>query len=112
MDNSCFYWRTTGTDWGLILAVVTEKAFICSKTSQQLRITFEYDHLQIPIAPDVVRLRQRAAITPRIVRLAIEKAKVMTPPFTGEIGVPDIVLAPPFLGELQEEAKITLPTLP
>ena len=106
VDNHHFYWRTIGTDWGITLVVVTDAAFIPNKTSQQLRITFDYDQLRTQIAPGAVALTQRVVITPRIVRLAIEQAIAMEPAFTGEIGAEDISLASAILQEFQQQARV------
>ncbi len=107
VDNRHFYWRTIGTDWGITLVVVTDAAFVSGKAAQQLKVNFDYDHYRTQVAVGVTTLRQQAAITPKIVRLAIERAMAMDPPFTGEIGAEVMLLAQEILQELQQEARTT-----
>jgi hypothetical protein len=109
VDDRRFYWRTLGSDWVITLVVVTDAAFIPQATSQQLRVSFKYDYLETPNTWGGATLTQQAAITPKIVRLAIEQAMKMEPPFTGEIGAEDISLNPAILQELQQQARVTQP---
>ena len=55
-----------------------------------------------------VGLRQRAAVAPGAVWLAIEHALAADPPFTGAAGAADVTLSPQALAEVQARARIDL----
>ena len=106
-----FFWRARGTDWGITAVVVTAEAFAAGQKAQQLRFMLDYDNLAIPHQDDgkVIRsfsLRHHAVITPGVVRLAIERASALSPPFTGQHGLPDVSLPPNVVAELQAAARV------
>jgi hypothetical protein len=107
IDDSVYYWRASGHEWGLDVVVVTDDAFQRGTTAQQLVFRLDYDHECTPLVGpfDGVSLRQRAAISPAVVRAAIERARIATPPFTGEIGLPDVTLDSSVLDKLQALAR-------
>jgi hypothetical protein len=100
-----YYWRANGNDWGIEVAIVTEAAFVRGKEAQQLRFTLDYDHLRTPLLGRGVSLHQRAAVAPGVIRLAIERSLALSPPFTGEHGVPHVTLQPEVLAEVQSSAR-------
>jgi len=105
VDEKLYYWRATGTDWDLSVAVVTSEAFERGETAQQLRFHLNYDHRREPMIGGGVALHQRAAVTPGVIRRAIHVATAMTPSFTGVHGQPDIILEGTLLDLLQAEAR-------
>jgi hypothetical protein len=106
VDQHRYFWRAIGTDWGINVMVITEAAFNKGATAQQLTFTLDYDHLRTPLARGAVSLRQRAAVAPGVVTLAIQRAVALTPSFTGAIGKRDITLPPQIVSELQERARV------
>jgi hypothetical protein len=96
-----YFWRAIGTDSGIDVVVVTEAAFTRGATAQQLTFTLDYDHLHTPLGRGGVRLRQRAAVAPGVVSLAIES----TPGFTGEIGRENVTTSAAIRRELQDRAR-------
>ena len=103
-----YHWRAHGTDWGIVVAVVTDAAFVPGERAQQLAFTLDYDPLKTPLAGGGVRLKQRAAVAPGAVRLAIERALSAQPPFLGTTGAEDVTLSPEALAEVQARARIVL----
>jgi hypothetical protein len=101
-----YYWRANGTDWGIDVVIVTDAAFERGKVAQQLRFTLDYDHLETPRPAGGVSLHQRAAVAPGVVRLAIERALTLSPPFKGDHGAPHVTLPPELVAELQSSARL------
>ena len=108
VDQRRYFWRAIGTDWGITVVVVTEAAFTRGASAQQLAFNLDYDHLQTPHADGSVSLKQRAAVAPGVIRLAIQRAVASTPRFTGDIGEENITLPAQTLSELQRAARIEL----
>lgn len=106
VDGRQYFWRAIGTDWDINVVAVTEAAFIKGVTAQQLAFSLDYDHLQTPLPDGSVRLRQRAAVAPGVVALAIRHAVASTPSFTGNIGDPHVTVAAEVLKKLQENARL------
>jgi hypothetical protein len=91
------------------IVVITQAAFYRGKTAQQLRFTLDYDHLMTPFETPLGRgesLRQRAAVAPGVVRLAIERALMLPQPFSGKHGEPNVVLRGKIVTELQAFARV------
>ncbi|HET9954324.1 MAG TPA: hypothetical protein VFQ61_07465 [Polyangiaceae bacterium] len=110
--DTTFYWRTFGTDGGLKVVVVTAAAFAHGNSAQQLRFTLDYDHERSPHSDGGARLYQRAAVAPSVVRLAIERAVSLLPPFTGENGQANMSLPADVLAEIQACARRHAPQTP
>ena len=106
VEERVYHWRANGNDWGIDVVVVTEDAFRRGERAQQLVFTLDYDHLRTPLGNGVVAVRQRAAVAPAIVRLAIEHALSVEPPFLGIAGAADVTLNPQALAEVQARARI------
>lgn len=106
VNEHSYFWRAIGTDWGISVVVVTEDAFIPGATAQQLTFQLRYDALQTPHPDGSVSLKQRAAVAPGVVALAIQHAIRSTPRFTGKIGEQNIVLPAHVLPELQAAARM------
>jgi len=104
--NARFFWRTLGTDWEVNAVVVTEAAFVSGKRAQQLLFTLDYDLRLIGCGDGFRSYRQRAVISPGVVRMAIELSLDMWPPFTGLHGLPDVLLPASALAELQAAARV------
>ncbi len=83
------------------MVVVTEDAFRRGDRAQQLAFILDYDHLQTPREDGGVGLKQRAAVAPEVIRLAIERALSAEPPFTGIAGAADVTLSPQAVAEVQ-----------
>jgi hypothetical protein len=107
-----YLWRATGTDCGIRVVVVTEAALTRGATAQQLIFNLDYDHLRSALPGGASSLRQRAAVAPGVVALAIQHAVASNPPFTGAIGAQNITLSPQIIGRLQETARIELTDTP
>ncbi len=99
-----WFWRATGTDWGISVVVVGPAAFVSGQRAQQLGFYVDYAHERTPQGAGVVHLRQKTAIAPGVVRLALERALAATPPFTGEAGLKDMTLPKDDLREVQRLA--------
>jgi hypothetical protein len=106
VGGALFFWRALGTDGGIDVVVVTKAAFARAGAAQQLRFTLDYDHRRTPHDDGSTSLHQRAAVAPGVVRLAIERAVALSPPFTGELGLPDISLPSEALAEAQAAARV------
>jgi len=109
VSDSQYRWRAIGTDFGIKVVVVTDAAFERGKAAQQLRFRLDYDHLETPFKTPLasgVSLKQRAAVSPGVVRLAIERALTLPQPFTGKHGDPDIILESRIVAELQASARV------
>ena len=104
--DSSFFWRAIGRDWGIEVIVVTDAAFIPGKTAQQLRFTLDYDHLYTDRGGGRTSFRQRAAVAPGAVQLAIERAVGLSPPFTGEHDQGDVSLPREALADVQARARV------
>lgn len=107
-----YFWRAIGTDWGIRVVVVTKAAFTRGATAQQLTFNLDYDHSCTALSSGAIGLRQRAAVAPGVVALAIQHAVASNPGFTGDIGAPDVTLSPQITGKLQEKARIELTDTP
>lgn len=108
VGGQAYHWRATGTDWGIDVVVVTEAAFEPSTTSQQLRFTLDYDHDWRPYSGGGrTSKRQRAVVGPGVVRLALERALALSPPFTGGHGAPNIALPRETVTQLQSAARLS-----
>lgn len=106
VEGRVYHWRANGQDWGIEVVVVTEDAFRRGDRAQQLAFTLDYDHLQTPREDGGVGLKQRAAVAPEVIRLAIEHSLSAKPPFTGIVGAADVTLSPQALAEVQARARI------
>jgi hypothetical protein len=106
VDDRTYSWRATGTDWGIEVVVVTAAAFERGKNAQQLRFNLDYDHIHTPHPGGGVALYQQAAVAPGVIRLAIERALDLSPPFTGAHDAPDVVLPGEIAAKLQASARI------
>ena len=106
VDERQYFWRAIGTDWGIEVLAVTEAAFTRGATAQQLKFELDYNHLQTPRADRSVSLKQRAAVAPGVVALAIRYAVSSTPSFTGDIGESNVTLPPRIISEIQEKARL------
>ncbi len=106
VEGSVYHWRANGQDWGIEVIVVTEGAFHRGDRAQQLAFTLDYDHLQTPREAGGFALKQRAAVAPEVIRLAIERALSAEPPFRGIAGAADVSLSPQAVAELQVRARI------
>ena len=106
VEGRVYHWRANGQDWGIEVVVVTEDAFRRGDRAQQLVFTLDYDHLRTPRENGGVGLKQRAAVVPEVIRLAIEHALAAKPPFTGIAGAADVTLSPQALAEVQAQARI------
>lgn len=104
LGQQTYYWRANGHDWGIEVVIVTEAAFISGARAQQLVFTLDYDHHRTPY-PGGTSLQQQAAVSPGIIRSAIEYALVADPPFTGTPGGNDISLPAHTLTALQDRAR-------
>lgn len=105
VEGRVYHWRANGQDWGIEVVVVTKDAFRRGERAQQLAFTLDYDHLQTPREAGGFNLKQRAAVAPEVIRLAIEHALSAKPPFTGIAGVADVTLSPQALEEVQARAR-------
>ena len=106
IEGRVYHWRANGQDWGIEVVVVTEDAFRRGDRAQQLAFTLDYDHLRTPREDGGVGLKQRAAVAPEVIRLAIERALSAEPPFTGMAGAADVTLSPQAMAEVQARARI------
>jgi hypothetical protein len=106
VDDRAYSWRAIGTDWGIDVVVVTVAAFERGKSAQQLRFSLDYDHIRTPHPGGGVALHQQAAVAPGVIRLAIERALDLSPPFTGAHDAPDVVLPSEVVATLQASARI------
>lgn len=102
-----YFWRAIGTDDDINVVVVTEVAFTKGAKHQQLAFRLDYDHLHTPCADGSVRWKQRAAIAPGVVALAIRCAVTSTPSFTGNIGGEHVTLSAATIRGLQERARLS-----
>jgi hypothetical protein len=111
VDAQRFYWRAIGGDWWIAAVVVTDAAFVHGRTAQQLRFRLDYDqhHLVHP-GGGGASLHQRAAISPRVIRRAIELSRKCVPAFSGEFDLADAELPEVDLRELQELARLEPPS--
>src|SRR5688500_10705921 len=96
VDGATYYWRAFDhcrDRWcGVQLAIVGETAFTRGIRAQQLVAYLDHDWLEVPHPSARLFHHEPAAITPAIVRLAIERGRTANPPFTGEPGRPDVML--------------------
>jgi hypothetical protein len=106
VEGRVYHWRATGQDWGIEVVVVTKDAFRPGDRAQQLAFTLDYDHLQTPREAGGFDLKQRAAVAPEVIRLAIERALSAKPPFTGIAGAADVTLSPQTVAEVQARARM------
>lgn len=106
VEGRVYHWRANGHDWGIDVVIVTDAAFARGERAQQLVFTLDYDHLRTPRDNGAVGLRQRAAVAPGVVRLALEHALAAQPPFTGDAGAEDVTLTPRALDEVQARARL------
>lgn len=106
LNEQTYYWRANGQDWGIEVVIVTGDAFISGARAQQLVFTLDYDHLRTPHPGGSTSLQQRAAVSPGIIRSAIEYAIVADPPFIGTPGGNDISLPVHAVAALQDHARL------
>jgi hypothetical protein len=86
VDQTLYSWVARGTDYGGIeVAVATEEAFVPGQRGQWLRFRVPYDQLVIATESGW-SMSQRSAVTPALVRRAIELARGIEPPFRGTAG--------------------------
>ena len=109
VDDRTYSWRAIGTDSGIDVVVVTAAAFERGKRAQQLRFSLDYDHIRTPHLGGGFALHQQAAVAPGLIRLAIEHARDLSPPFTGAHDAPDAVLPSEVVATLQASARMSLP---
>jgi hypothetical protein len=109
VGNETYSWRAIGTDSGIDVVVVTDAAFVRATKAQRLLFRLDYDHLKSPRPGGAVAFRQRAVVAPGVVRRAIHVARGLSSPFTGETGVPDVVLSREELALLQAAARSRSP---
>lgn len=103
--SQTYSWRAIGTDYGIEVVVVTDAAFDVGKTAQQLKLNLDYNPVTTPHPGGGVAHRQQTAVSPGVIRLAIERALSLSPPFTGEHGAPDIRLPREIVAELKASAR-------
>lgn len=102
-----WFWRANGTDWGIDVVVVGPEAFVSGQRAQQLVFNLDYDPHRTPPGTGMSG-RQQAAIAPGVVRFALERALAAQPPFTGEVGPPDMSLSKEDLKEAQRLAHLPI----
>lgn len=110
VDAQRFYWRALGGDWFINVVIVTDAAFVSGHTAQQLRFRLSYDQLRTACPGGSISLHQRAAITPAVVRRAIELSRERVPAFSGDLDLADVELSGSETHELQELARLEPPS--
>ncbi len=88
VDGVAYHWVARGTDYGgVTVGVATDEAFVPGQRGQWLHFKVPYD--VVTGTGGGCSASQRAAVTPALVRRAIELARGLEPPFTGRAGLPD-----------------------
>lgn len=106
-----YYWRAMGSEFGIDAVVVTDAAFVDGQTAQQLRFKLDYDHhSMVHQGGGGATLHQRAAVSPAVIRRAIELSRQGRPPFSGGFGLPHVLLTEGHLRELQDLARLEPPS--
>jgi hypothetical protein len=101
-----YFWRAIGTDGGINVVVVTEAAFTRGATAQQLTFELDYNHTYTQLYAGAFSMKQRTAVAPGVVALAIQRALALSPSFTGDVGKENITLPRQVVIELQQRARI------
>jgi hypothetical protein len=104
VEGAEFYWLARGTDDGIYARVVGPEAFVSGQHGQELSFGLSYYSVLSPTETGW-RTKQRTAITPGVVRRAIDLARARQPAFTGRIGEPDVMLS-------EEEARALMTLTP
>jgi hypothetical protein len=91
IDGVEYFWSSRGDDYGIGIAVCTSDAFERGQRGQWLRFQIGYES-RVAADGHGWQLHQRSAVTPVVIRRAIEIAHRRDPPFTGRPGQPDVVL--------------------
>lgn len=109
-----YLWKAIGDDWSIRVVIATSTTFTKDGRPQQLKFDLGYHHCPTTqpnacaLLHDGTRLRQRTIVSPGVIALAIERALVSNPPFTGDHGREDVTLAPEVLREIEGRATASL----
>lgn len=95
VNGGTFFWRALGRDYGIDVVVVTAQAFERGR-SQHLHFVLRYAG-----AP------QQTAVSPGVVRRAIEMGCARQPPFTGSDGEKDLLLTSAETDEFQRLGQMS-----